>query len=125
MARFPSRCADRPHGTIERIFTVLEPLQEVNNYSEEKTRWQCDNFARPDARDWRFRAKVCPRWMPEGTGSRDENASKQATRTSVPIQPEGSKFNRKGARAGFGKACPALDAGWKPVFRKNHAQTKS
>jgi len=22
------------------------------------------------------------------------------------------------------KACPALDAGWAPVFRKDHAQTK-
>jgi len=23
------------------------------------------------------------------------------------------------------KACPALDAGWEPVFGKDHAQTKS
>jgi hypothetical protein len=22
------------------------------------------------------------------------------------------------------KACPGLDPGWKPVFRKDHAQTK-
>jgi len=126
MARFLPPTLARP-SPAERFFSIFDANrpQEVNNYSEEKTRWQCDNFARPDARDWRFRAKVCPRWMPEGTGSRDENASKQATRTSVPIQPEGSKFNRKGARAGFGKACPALDAGRKPVFRKNHAQTKS
>jgi hypothetical protein len=38
-------------------------------------------------------------------GSREENASKH-----FEHDPE--------------KACPALDAGWIPVFRKDHAQTK-
>jgi len=90
MARFPSRCADRPHGTIERIFTVLEPLQEVNNYSEEKTRWQWTISQDLTREIGGFERKSARAGCPESTGSRDENASKQATRASVPIQPEGS-----------------------------------
>jgi hypothetical protein len=43
MARFPSHYADRPHGTIERVFTVLSDSapnrrEEVNTYSDQKTR---------------------------------------------------------------------------------------
>jgi hypothetical protein len=43
-----------------------------------------------------------------------------ARRASLPDATEVSRIQKHDPE----KACPALDAGWAPVFRKDQAQTK-
>jgi hypothetical protein len=44
-----------------------------------------------------------------------------ARRASLPDATEVSRIQKHDPET----ACPALDAGWQPVFRKHHAQAKS